>query len=220
MASTMTKKWCSELCQWIGFLALFMVLTACGDIGGVGQCGGGGETGACLQIESIAPEDGDGNFVTSNVDVVVDICTDTSTSTPVVKLLFDHTAKVKISYNRLPGLGLNATDVPPVTLTKHAISYTVGSCPVGTCPSLSVLSPITQTIQIKVDSSIETELPFFPLQKKIEYITAGGSTNNFPSYIATYTLTGADLSGNPVKAEGSAEFTIGNYDKCVATTAG
>ena len=219
MTSTMTKKWCSKLCQWTGFATLFMVLTACGDIGGVGQCGGAGETGACLQIESIAPEDGDGNVVTSNVDVVADTCTDTSTSTPVVKGLFDHKAKVKISYNRLPGLGLDAAELTPVTLKDHAISYTVASCPVGSCPSLSVYR-FTQTIPIKVDSSIESEIPFFLLQQKKEYVAAGGSTNTFPSYTATYTLTGADSSGNPVKVEGSAEFTIGNYDKCVATTAG
>ena len=206
MTSTMTKKWCGKLCQWTGFATLFMVLTACGDIGGVGQCGGAGETGACLQIEDIAPND------SSNVDVVRDSCG--TSGTP--ETFTDHNAKVKISYNRLPGLGLDAAELAPVTLNKNAISYKVAFCPVGSsCPSLNVY-PIEQTISIKVDSLIEPDLPFFPLHKKDEYVDAVGSTNTHPSYTATYTLTGADSSGNPVKVEGSAEFTIGNYDLCTA----
>ncbi len=193
----------------IGGLAFFVLLvSACGDIGGSGQCGGAGETGGCLRIENIAPEDQDGDFKTSNVDVLGEIC-DSST-----KLVFDHTAKVKISYKPFPGSGIKPEDLLPVSLKKHAISYAIASCPGGGCPNLPVKT-FSQTIDLSGGGSVTPELPFFTLQQKDEYVRVlGGPVDQFPSYIATYTLTGADSSGNPVKAEASAEFTIGNYTKC------
>ncbi|MFQ5456079.1 MAG: hypothetical protein ACE5EA_07755, partial [Nitrospirota bacterium] len=87
--------------QYIGlpilYLSLF-ILVSCGEIGGSGQCGGAATTGACIRIESIAPDN------TSNVDAQQNICAiDPDTGDITYESFTDHNAKITISNSPLPG---------------------------------------------------------------------------------------------------------------------
>lgn len=203
-----------------GLGALLLLVSACGDVGGSGQCGGGGETGSCLRIESIQPSNG-GDDDTSNVDAFKDLCNAfdvaNATSTPVepkFEKIFDHSAKLTISNHPLPGV--NVEDISDVTLNNFAVTYSINRCPTGaTCPALDTLQVAPgETFTIKADTEFTIGLPFVPLAAKSQYIALGGSAFEFPSYTGTYTITGTDSFNNPVKVVGSAEFTIGDFDNC------
>src|SRR5262249_59874933 len=112
------------------------------------------------------------------------------------------------------GVGPSATT--SVTLQNFSIRYTLNSCPSGaTCPVLDTL-PLApgQTVTIPARSSVTITLPFVSLAKKFEYVSKGGSLLAFPSYTATYTITGTDAFHNSVSVRGSAQFTIGDFDYC------
>ena len=210
-----------EILKKGGGLALFLLLvSACGELGGSGQCGGGSENGSCIRIDSIQPTVLEKN--TSSVDILQVICDPDSTATSTDLEDFEsHAAELSISY--LPVPPLTVTDIPLyVTLNKFSVSYAVGRCqPAGTnCPPLAPLplnSLLGETFSIPAGGTAKHTLPFFPLDSKIEYAgTAGVNFFAFPHYIATYKLTGEDTYGNPVSVQGSAEFEIGNFDNCSA----
>jgi hypothetical protein len=71
-----------------------------------------------------------------------------------------------------------------------------------------------QTVTIPPISSVTVTLPFVSLAKKSEYVSKGGSLLAYPSYTATYTITGTDSFHNSVSVQGSAQFTIGAFDNC------
>ena len=205
-----------EMVNKIGVILFLLLVAACGDIGGVGQCGGATETGGCLRIESIVPAYNDKD--TSSVDVIQDICNAFEVQTtpgtkPTVEKFTDHSAKLVITNRPLPGIQI--TDITDVTLDRFAITYRNNRCPVGACPKISELYVDPgKTIVIRANAEVTFTLPFFPLSSKFEYEKSGGPLSDFPFYTATYTLTGTDAYKNPVSVVGSTEFTIGNYDYC------
>jgi hypothetical protein len=208
-----------------GLLLLLLLISACGEIGGSGQCGGGDETGACIQIESIVPKDDDKN--TSSVDVLPSFCVDgmasstAGTSTSKAEPFSSHDAELTVSNKPLPGV--LPANIGDVTLRKFSIRYTLNRClGSGTiCPLPTPLPPDggtlpMNTIVILANGSSKFTLPFFPLDSKDEYVSASSfnSLFAFPHYTATYRLTGTDQFNRSVSVEGSQEFEIGAYNNC------
>jgi len=209
----------SERIKGWGMVLCLLLLSACGDIGGSGQCGGTSETGSCLRIESIVPEF-DGKE-TPNVDSQQDICNlseVSATTTAQFEIFKDHAAKLTVSNRPMPGVLV--TDMTDITLEQYAITYKVNRCPPGaSCPPN--LTPLKvapgQTVVIPANGTVTFTLPFFPIAAVQDYKNQGGSHVDYPSYSATYTLIGTDSFKNPVSVVGSAEFTIGNFDRCSGT---
>ena len=168
MESKKTKNWL----QWGFFVLLFVAFTACGDIGGSGQCGGGSETGTCLRIENISPGD-EKNKNSSNVDAFFSVCTATST----LEVMTDHVAEITVSNRRIPGSIIVLSDVSDITLRDYTITYSNNDCPVGVvaCPDLGTLRVAPgQTQIVKADQTITFTLPFVPLRIKQDYVRSGG----------------------------------------------
>lgn len=202
----------------VGPVLLLLLISACGEIGGSGQCGGGEETGSCVRIESITPKYLEKN--TSSVDVVQNPNCATGTSTLVVEKFARHSAELVVS--NLPIPPLKKEDISDVTIQEVSISYILNNCPlvggVGTtkaiCPPLSPVVLLGQAFRVPVDTLVTVTLPFFDLSSKIEYIGMGGSVSDFPRYMAKYRLTGTDSHKNPISVEGFAEFEIGGFNNC------
>ena len=206
----------------LGLLGLTVGLTlgllGCdnGGIGGSGQCGGADNSDACVQINTIQPVYL--GQMTSNVDAVRDICTPDNPATPVDETVLepftDHNAIVTISNSPLPGVGPVADT--SVTLQDFSISYTLNSCPASatSCPPLDTLRAVPgQTVTIPPRSSVDITLPFVSLATKSQYVS-NGVPSGFPSYTATYIITGTDAFNNRVSVRGSAQFTIGDFNNC------
>jgi hypothetical protein len=192
----------------LGLLGMALGVLGCsGDIGGSGQCGGSNDSDACVRIVTIEPVYLDLDKTTSDVDVVRGAC---PSGDP--EPFTDHNAKVTLSNSPLQGVGPIADT--SVTLGDLSIRYSLNACPAGaTCPTLDTLT-LAQTVTIPPNSSVTVTLPFVSLAKKFEYVSKGGSLLAFPSYTATYTITGTDSFHNSVSVRGSAQFTIGNFDSC------
>jgi len=197
---------------WVGTLLLLLLISACGDVGGSGQCGGVQDSGSCVRIENIVPTYK--STPTSNVDAVLSACSvDPVTGAPLTFEIFtDHEATLTVTNVPMPGAPLTSPE--PVTLLDYSITYSVNRCPVGaTCPALTPLVA-SQTTLVLPNISTSFQLPFVPLSTKQEYVSLGGSVNSFPSYTATYVITGTNASKKPISIQGEAEFTIGDYNTC------
>jgi len=219
-----------EIVNKIGVVLFLLLVSACGeagdiindilggDVGGSGQCAGAAGTGSCVRIEKIVPQYKQKD--SSNVDVILDICNlfevnKTPGTEPKIEKLHDHYAKLTITNRPMPSV--DERDISDITLERYQIQYRNNRCPVGACPRISdlLVSP-GETFAVRVNGSTEITLPFFPLSSKFEYEKSGGPLSDFPSYTATYTLTGTDSFKNPVAVSGSTEFTIGDYDYCAS----
>jgi hypothetical protein len=197
------------------------MLAACGgEIGGSGQCGGAEDSNVCVRIERITPVYLD-DLNTSNVDAVLqpqcrkNVPNDDGTRDIVGAEPFaDHNADLTISSTLLPGAP--AAFAGDVTLVDYAIQYTSNRCPAGaTCPALSPLVS-AQTTVLHAAQTVTITLPFAPLALRNEYLAEGGDPGAFASYTAQYTLTGTNSFNQAVSIQGSAEFTIGNFNHCPA----
>src|SRR3569832_2455269 len=82
---------------WGGTLFLLLLISACGDVGGSGQCGGVQDSGSCVRVENIIPTYKGAN--SSNVDTVLKTYTnDPETNTPLTFEIFtDHSAIVTVT---------------------------------------------------------------------------------------------------------------------------
>ncbi len=192
------------------FLGLISVLalSGCGnEIGGSGQCGGAGDSGACVKLESITPTD------TSNVDAfrtTFDCNADGTADDP--EPFTDHNATVSISNTIVPNFPGDI--LPDVTLTNFRIEYRLNFCPAGfSCPNL-ISVDVSETLFIPADGSLTADIKFVDLEKKFEFQGGVSSSSVYPSYSATYTFTGTDIFQNNISVSGSTEFTIGDYDNC------
>jgi hypothetical protein len=198
---------------WGGTLLLFFLISACGSIGGSGQCGGAEDSGSCVRVESIIPAYLGGN--TSNVDAAMNVCSvDPSTGVATVEVFTDHSAAIQVSNSSLPGAPANTTRI--ITLRDYSVEYSINRCPAGSvCPALTLLTVAPgQTTVIPANGSTTFSLPFVPLATKDEYVRLGGSLATYPSYTALYTITGTDSFNKSVSIQGAAEFTIGDFSNC------
>jgi hypothetical protein len=205
--------------------ALMALLAGCGDeVGGSGQCGGVGDTGTCIKIESISPtyEVGGGEDI-SNVDAFMDVCSvDEQTGEQTFEVITDHGANVTFRNETMPGAANDTSR--DVTITQYTLTYTLNRCPSGaTCPQLSSIVSPGQSILLRANETVTVPLKFVDLATKMEYAEGvggslfpphGASAVEFPSYDAVYTFEGTDIYNNPVALQGSAEFTIGDYNNC------
>ncbi len=213
-----------------GLILFLLLMTACGgDVGGSGACGGAEVTGSCLRIEKIEPGDTK-NTKTTDVDAFATAC---ATTTPTGLSDFNepftaHTAVLSFSNTPMSAEVLE-TDRSDITLGGFTLEYTLNRCPEGLdCSSFGVLTPLSsqlaQTVRVKADGTVVTAVfPFVPLSTKAEFATKGGPSGTlegtipvarYPSYTATYTISGSDAWGNPVSVKGSSEFTMGNFNNC------
>lgn len=197
-------------------IVVVVIAMGCGgELGGSGQCGGAADSGACVRIESIQPTYL-GQTPVSDVDVVQDACFDAMGVFTGPEPFTDHNAILRISNSPFPGADPSTN--PGVTLLNYSISYTVNRCPdptVNFCPPLETVSiPPGQTTYILPGDFVDVPLKFVDLATKFEYINDLGRDDIYPSYSAHYTITGTDDFGSPISIQGSAEFTIGNYDYC------
>jgi len=198
---------------WGGTLLLLFLISACGSVGGSGQCGGAEDSGSCVRVESITPAYRGAN--TSNVDAVMDVCAvDATTGAQTLEAFSDHSAAIQVSNDSLPGAPSNTTRI--VTLRDYSIEYSINRCPAGSvCPALTLLTVAPgQTTVIPANGSVTFTLPFVPLATKDEYVRLGGSLGTFPSYTALYTITGTDSFNKSISIQGAAEFTIGDFNNC------
>ena len=193
----------------LGLLGMTLGMLGCdgGSVGGSSQCGGSNDSDACVRVVTVEPTYLD--QTSSNVDVVQVTCPD-NTPEPFT----DHAATVTLSNAPLPGVGPSADT--SVTLRDFSVRYSLNACPPGaTCPALDTLTVAPgQTVTIPPNSSATVTLPLVSLAKKFEYVSNAGSLSAYPSYTATYTITGTDSFHNSVSAQGSAQFTIGAFDNC------
>ncbi|HLF86245.1 MAG TPA: hypothetical protein VI584_04115 [Nitrospiria bacterium] len=185
-----------------------LALSGCGnEIGGSGQCGGAGDSGACVKVESITPTD------TTNVDAfrtTTDCNADGTADDP--EPFTDHNATVSISNTIVPNFPGDI--LPDVTLTNFRIEYRLNFCPAGfSCPNLISVN-VSETLFIPADGSLTADIKFVDLEKKFEFQGGVSSPSVYPSYSATYTFTGTDIFQNNISVSGSTEFTIGDYDNC------
>lgn len=197
---------------WGGTLLLLLLISACGEVGGSGQCGGAEDSGSCVRIESIIPSYLGAN--TSNVDAAQDACVDSTGAVTGIESFTDHGAAILVSNSSLPGAPANTTRI--VTLRDYSVEYSINRCPAGSvCPALTLLTVAPgQTTVIPANGSVSFTLPFVPLATKDEYVRLGGSLGTFPSYTALYTITGTDAFNKSVSIQGAAEFTIGDFNNC------
>ncbi len=199
---------CEILKKGVGPVLLLLLISACGEIGGSGQCGGGEETGSCVRIESITPKYDEKS--TFSVDVFRGICSGGTASS--TEILTDHIAELIISNRPIPPL--KKEDISDVTIQSYSISYTLNTnCALigAICPGLRPVVGLLETFRVPADGTVTVTLSFFDLLSKAEYRSATGSLSAFPRYTANYRLTGTDSHKNPISVEGSTEFQIGDF---------
>ncbi len=192
------------------------------------ECGGVGNLVSCLSIDNVQPSNINAE-ASSNVDAVANLCiSGDAMSEPTAEPFGDHSANVTFSNRQFPDVsGASQPDVGGsllVTIVNYSVSYTLNDCPprAAACPALSgfTVSP-GQTFTIPPNSALTQTFPFVPLRVKEEYVFEGGQTGStqfgsaFPSYTANYVFTArTDFFSTDIQIEGSAEFTIGNFNLC------
>jgi hypothetical protein len=165
---------------------------------------------SCLEVNSIAPEDANGE-ATSNVDAFQGICTDDE-GNPTPEPFTDHNAAVTFSNNTFPG----ADESFAIRIVRFTISYRLNDCPAGAsgCPPLTGFSA-AQSLLIPAGGTATATFPFVPLRVKDQYVDSGGAAFPPPSYNIVYSFTAQTTPFNEtITVDASAEFTIGNFDLC------
>lgn len=197
-----------QISQALALTGLFLILTGCGEESG--QCGGVRDSGLCITIDSISPNDtAGGGGATSDVDALQVDCDTTAAVDP--EPFGAHGADVTFSVSKIA-----PATVPPapafVILTQYTITYTLDpGSPSG--PALTSRT-FNETIKISTGLSVTTSLRFVEIAQKDQYVLLGGPLVPGASYTATYTFTGTDELSNPVTLTGHAQFTIGDFDLC------
>lgn len=216
------RKWLVGFCT-IGTLCILLGCEA--DVGE--ECGGVGDLVSCLSIDSIQPTDAGSGNNTSNVDAVLQNCSD-DPSVFEGELFTDHNALITFSNREFP----TATgDTHPtvggslaVTILSVSVSYSLNHCPerAAGCPALTGFTVSTgPTFTIPPNGTTTQTFPLVPLRVKEEYIAEGGEFGGnvsgapFPSYSANYVFNARTVDfEDDIQIVGSTEFTIGNFNNC------
>ena len=207
-----------------GLLGLFLVsliFMGCAAPGGESTaegCGGLEASVSCLDIVQIAPTYLDSP--TSNVDAFPSTCRDpVSGDVTGVEPFTDHAAEITFTNTPFP----TASGSFDIRILSFTVSYTLNQCPAQAigCPPLTGFTA-SSTLLVPAgeegkSNSVTATFPFVPLRVKNEYAAAGGELFSafLPSYTATYVFTAQTTRLNEtITAQGSAEFTIGNFNNC------
>jgi hypothetical protein len=196
-----------------------LTLASCGG-GGTnnglsGVCGGGSSvSGIVLCVDSVTPVYN--QVLTPSVDIVQDICTPATLTTPaVLEPYFDHSARVVLSATLASG----ATQPPvstSVSITRYVIDYTAN--PGVTGPTIRSSGDLFETITIPVTGTATRDIELLNTQKKERFLfdlgRAGAFDGIYRAYAVTYTFYGVDQLGNSLVARGFTQIVIGNYDNC------
>jgi hypothetical protein len=210
---------------------IMIILYACGEVGGSGQCGGASDSGSCVKIASIEPVYDVGGGNTSDVDAFIDICDiDLTTGEITYEEFTDHNATVTLQNDPLPGAPEDTAS--DVTIKEYWLDYKLNSCPFtassSNCPELGEqhVTP-GQTILVPANETVVYDLKFVDIAKKQEYANKVGDDTfdlphsakafEYPSYTVTYRFSGTDIFNNKITLTGYSEFTIGDYDNCTSS---
>ncbi len=187
------------------------------------ECGGVGGVVSCLSIDGIQPSNVSGN-PTTNVDAVASICTDGTTET-----FGDHNAEVTFSNTPFPGVDgtslATADGSQRIVITGYSVTYTLNNCPAAAtaCPALTGFSIRGTTLTVPANGTVTGTFAFVPLSVKEEYVAEGGETSGtgsgapYPSYSVNYMFSAqTEFFDDDITIQGSAEFTIGNFNLCGA----
>jgi hypothetical protein len=212
---------CSQMIQQV-LKSLFLVvllLASCSspsDDGAGGGCGGSDASITCLNVTSIVPTYLDED--TSNVDALQDQCRDPVTGEITgIEPFTDHNADVTLVNKQFP-TSTSTDRAFDIGITGYSVTYTLNQpCPTGAvgCPPLTTLTS-GDSIFIAAGETVTVTLPFVPISRKTQYVQAGGDLGNAPpSYTATYTFTAHTIDANDTfTVQGSAQFTIADFDNC------
>lgn len=195
-------------------VGLAAVLYACGEVGGAGQCNGVDVLGACMTIQSIAPQDGSGES-TNDVDAFQNPDCDGDATTSDSEPFTSHTAVVTLTMDLMP----NVTSPPApefVTIEGYSVTYTPSPTNTVSAPPLTGQT-FGETIKIGAGETVEAELEMVPLQIKDEYVAAGGAFEG-AIYRAVYTFQGKSQFNEEFAIGGNTTFTIGAFNNCGASS--
>lgn len=186
-----------------------VLLLACGEIGGAGQCNGVEDSGVCVTVVGIQPFDQVQDTTDVDAYQTADCDGDPNSSDP--EEFFKHQATVTISADLLPNL-----TIPPapefITITDYTIEYVPGASNLVFAPSLSP-QVFGQTIRVDVNGSTSADLEFVPIQTKLQYVELGGDQR--PAiYTVIYTFQGKTQFNKSFVVKGSTTANFGNFDNC------
>ena len=195
----------------LGFLwaTLLMLLYACGEIGGSGQCGGVEDSGVCVTVVSIEPFDETTD--TADVDAFAAEDCDGDLLTLDPEPLFKHSATVTLSADLIPIL--TAPPAPEfVTFTSYTIDYIPSDANLIFAPALTT-QVFGTTIRVDIDSTTPTDLELVPIQTKLQYVDLGGDPR-VSIYSVIYTFEGTTQFNKGVVLQGSTTVNIGDFNNC------
>lgn len=200
-----------------GCVLVALILVSCSAPGGDNPaegCGGIEAMITCLEVVSIMPTS-DVTDDSSNVDAFRDTCrNDVTGEVTGVEPFTDHNATVTLQSQRFP----TATGAFDIRVVGYSVAYRLNQCPLFArgCPPLPGFTVTGTNMFIPAGQSITVTLPFVPLRVKDAYVRAGGELGiAAPSYTTVYTFTAQTVRLNDTfTVEGSAEFTITNFDNC------
>jgi hypothetical protein len=196
--------------QWIVAGLGLLIATACGEVGGSGQCGGAESNGVCITIDFITPNYNEEDTSSVDVNFNPDCNLDGTLDDP--EFFSDHNAVATFS-----SVQLTADDsiaVPPfVTFTSYQIDYTQNTVPAIGPPIAT--TTFNETINIDTGTTgNQFPLELVPNSTKDQYLADGGDPATYPSYTATYTFRGTDAFNNEMTLQGSTSFEIGGFNYC------
>lgn len=204
----MRKNW--GLGAVIGVILLFV--SACGDVGGSGQCGGAAASGLCVNITSITPTDTVNSIDTSSVDIFRNPDCDSTTAGAQLEPWGAHSAKVTFDVS-LPSGATTPPAASFVTIDQYTVEFTANSAgPAG--PDIVSIGPLAETINVQTEGTTTVTLKLVPTETKVAYINNGGPQTSITSYTATYTFSGKDQFDRSISVRGFAQINLGNFDMC------
>lgn len=193
------------------FIALLSVaLYGCGDIGGGGSCGGSGDSGLCLVVESIEPTYN--GSPTSSVDMFMSWC-EVGEDEWDIEFFAAHPAEVKLRADTVPGVDA-AIASPWIQIYRYTVTFNLISG-AGTGPLLPSAN-YDMSKNILADGSYTFTADMVTMGMKTDLVMDNwiDGTWGFPMYTVTYTFFGEDAFGRDVSATAFETLTLGAFNNC------
>ncbi|MCK5237682.1 MAG: hypothetical protein KAR06_11960 [Deltaproteobacteria bacterium] len=204
--------------KYIFVLLATFALMSCGfgpngDIGGGGNCVGSGNTGICLAIDSISPQNISGGY-SDAVDMYQSTCLEGEEYTPEPFGASD--AEIVISATVVDGVDPDVVS-SKITLTGYTWTFalTGGTGPYFQLQTLPVPFTIAQNGTYTFSAAMVTNQMknTFGYDEWFNNIYTFGY-DYYPMYVVEYTFYGVDDNFNEVSATRSTYVTLGAFDNC------